>query len=184
MRLVMLGGPGCGKGTQSLRLGKTLHLPIISTGGILREAISADTSLGKKAQPYVERGELLPDEMMIQFMRKRLLGTDIITGWILDGYPRTAFQAEELDFLLEQLDQKIDWAIYLEVREETMEERSLKRSLLDDDLETIQRRIEAFQTRTIPLLEYYEGTNRLLKIPAESSPETVEKATLTRLNLP
>lgn len=181
MRLVMLGGPGAGKGTQSRRLGKSLDIPTISTGGILREAISADSSLGKKAQPYVEKGELLPDEMMIQFMRQRLLKTDIHIGWVLDGYPRTAFQAEELDFLLEELQQKVDWAIYLKLDPAIMKQRSLSRSLLDDNPDIINRRITEFQSRTIPILEYYEGTKRLLTIEGDASPEKVEQDILTHL---
>ncbi|MGK7931495.1 MAG: adenylate kinase family protein [Microcystaceae cyanobacterium] len=181
MRLVMLGGPGAGKGTQSLRLSKSLNISAISTGGILREAISANTSLGQKAEPYVEKGELLPDEIMIQFMRQRLLKTDMSMGWVLDGYPRTAFQAEELDFLLEELNQKIDWAIYLKLSEPIMQERSLSRSLLDDNPDVIDRRIKAFKSRTIPILEYYEGTKRLLTIPADTSPEQVEQDILKHL---
>ena len=175
MRLVMLGGPGSGKGTQAANIHKSLNLPIISTGGILREAIATQTPLGIKAQPYFAAGELLPDFMMIQFIRQRLLKPDLQWGWILEGYPRTAFQAEELDFLLEELEQPLNWAIYLEISEVTMMERSLARSLFDDQPEIIEKRIQTFRERTIPIVEYYQGTQRLVKVTGEAPPETVTK---------
>ncbi len=183
MRLAILGGPGAGKSTQSQRLSKHFNLPVISTGDTLREAISAHTTLGLKAQPYVKKGELLPDEMMIEMIRERLLESDVKNGWILEGYPRTAFQAEELDFLLEELGQKLQRAIYLQISEALMKERSLRRSLLDDTPESIQRRIARFQEYTIPLLEYFQGTHRLLIIAAESPPNAVEKAILNKLTV-
>ncbi|MEB3193395.1 MAG: nucleoside monophosphate kinase [Snowella sp.] len=182
MRLVMLGGPGAGKGTQSKNLSQSLGLPIISMGDILRAAIAAQTPLGIQAEPYVTKGELLPDFMMIQFIRQRLQQPDIQIGWILDGYPRTAFQAEELDFLLEELAQPLDWAIYLEIRVETMLKRSLARSLFDDQPPVIQKRIEQFQQRTIPILEYYQGKKNLLNISAESVAEIVSEKLLVALN--
>lgn len=164
MRLVMLGGPGAGKGTQAKNLSKHLKLPIISLGDILRQAIAAQTALGIKAQPYVEKGELLPDSIMIQFVKQRLVQEDVQQGWILEGYPRTAFQAEELDFLLEDLAQPVNWAVYLEISETAMVERSLARSLFDDLPDVISKRISKFHECTVPILEYYEGTKRLLTI--------------------
>ncbi|NEQ66129.1 MAG: AAA family ATPase, partial [Symploca sp. SIO2D2] len=112
MRLVILGGPGAGKGTQSQKLCQQQSIPLVSTGDILREAIASQSDLGLQVQPYVEKGELVPDTLLIEFMRERLLQSDTARGWLLEGYPRTAFQAEELDFLLEKLQQKLDWAIY------------------------------------------------------------------------
>ena len=181
MRLVMLGGPGAGKGTQSKNLSHYLDLPIISMGDILRAAIAAQTPLGIQAEPYVTKGELLPDFMMIQFIRQRLQQPNIQTGWILEGYPRTAFQAEELDFLLEELEQPLDWAIYLEISEATMLKRSLARSLFDDQPPIIQKRIEQFRQRTIPILEYYQGKKNLLNIPAESVAKMVSETLLVAL---
>ncbi len=181
MRLVMLGGPGAGKGTQANTLNQTLQIPVISTGGILREAIAVKTPLGLEAEPYVTQGELIPDMTMIEFMRSRLLEPDMRDGWILEGYPRTAFQAEELDFLLEDLEQPLDWAIYLQISEETMMQRSLARSLWDDQPEIIEKRIANFQERTIPLLEYYAGKKTLLTLSAEDSPEQVETLILEKI---
>jgi len=182
MRLVILGGPGSGKSTQAKNLHKTLNLPIISTGDILREAIASQSPLGLKAQPYVLTGELLPDVLMIQFIRQRLNKKDLQGNWLLEGYPRTAFQAEELDFLLEELKQPLHWAVYLEISETTMMTRSLERSLVDDQLPIIRNRIAAFHQRTVPILEYYQGTQRLLTIPAEAQGEIVTQDLLTRLS--
>jgi adenylate kinase len=170
----MLGGPGSGKGTQANKIGKDLNISVISTGNILRSAIESDNVLGKKAKEYVEKGELVPDRMMIEFMKQRLLEEDVAKGWVLEGYPRTAFQAEELDFLLEDLNQKINYAIYLDVSQETMIKRSLNRGNIDDQLEVINKRIELFKERTIPILEYYEYKHTLISISAEGSIEQTE----------
>lgn len=183
MRLVILGGPGSGKGTQSQRLCNRLDIPTIATGDVLRAAITAQTVLGTKAKAYVEQGELVPDEVMIQFMRMRLLQPDVEKGWLLEGYPRTAFQAEELDFVLDDFGRTLDWAIYLQLDESTMLERSLARSRPDDRQEIIRRRIELFKKRTIPILEYYGLRQKLLSINAELSPEAVEREILQQLQV-
>ena len=182
MRFVMLGGPGSGKGTQSHQLSHNLNIPVISVGNILRDAIATNTPLGLKAQNYVTKGELVPDEIMIQFMRQRLLKPDVNSGWILEGYPRTAFQAEELDFLLDELNQRLDWAIYLQVNESVMIERSLKRGFPDDKPEILYRRIEMFTKSTIPILEYYDYRGRLLTIEANVNPESVTQKIQQHLN--
>ncbi|NET00027.1 MAG: nucleoside monophosphate kinase [Sphaerospermopsis sp. SIO1G2] len=183
MKLVILGGSGSGKSTQAQMLCKHFHIPIISTGEILRAAINNSKSntddkrlndLGKNAQNYVLRGELVPDEMMIEFIKLRLSESDASEGWILEGYPRTAFQAEELDFLLESWQEKLDWAIYLQVPEAVMVSRSLGRSLPDDQPEIVQRRVELFYDRTVPILEYYDRRRRLLTINGDNSPEQVK----------
>ncbi|HEY9808265.1 MAG TPA: adenylate kinase [Halomicronema sp.] len=181
MRLIILGGPGAGKGTQAQKLCNKLDIPWIGTGDILRKAITAQTELGQQAQPYVEKGELVPDPTMIEFIRARLLLPDVGNGWLLDGYPRTAFQAEELDFLLDDLQQKLDWAIWLEVPQAILMSRSLARSRPDDQPEIIQRRIDLFYECTIPIMEYYEHRNRLLKINASQSPQQVQEELLQLL---
>ena len=183
MRLVMLGGTGSGKGTQTNKLSTYLKIINISTGDILRQGIATGTDLGKKAQPYVDRGELVPDELMIQFIQARLLEPDIQTGWIVEGYPRTAFQAEELDFLLDKLKQKLDWAIYLKVSEAVMVKRSLDRGLFDDRMEVIERRLQNFQENTIPLLDYYNYRCKLLTIDGEQTPEEVTQEILAKINI-
>lgn len=182
MRLVILGGAGAGKGTQAQRLSSHLNVPAISTGDILRAGIAARTELGIKAQPFVEKGELVPDPTMIEFMRLRLLMFDVANGWVLDGYPRTAFQAEELDFLLDELGQSLDWAIWLDVPESVLMSRSLERSRTDDLPEIIQRRIELFQERTGLILDYYARRQKLLSINGHQPPQRVQEQILQQLN--
>ncbi len=190
MRLVILGGPGAGKGTQAELLQSRLKIVWISTGDILRAAISAQdsdgesqTELGRLAQHYVAQGELVPDETMIQFIRQRLKRADVKNGWLLEGYPRTAFQAEELDFLLDDLNQQLDYAILLETPDSILMERSLSHARQDDTPATIQRRIDLYQERTIPLLEYYEMRDRLLRIRGDQPIERVQQDILTGLGV-
>ncbi|MEH1841151.1 MAG: nucleoside monophosphate kinase [Nostoc sp.] len=207
MRLVILGGSGSGKSIQAQRLCRYFDIPMISTGEILREAISGDkllselqwseadprtslsvyaslSELGYHAQPYMQKGELVPDEMIVELIQIRLRQPDINYDWVLEGYPRTAFQAEELDFLLDNLEQKLDWAIYLQVPEAVMVSRSLGRSLPDDQPEIVQRRVELFYDRTIPILEYYDRRRRLLTINGDQSPDMVLQNILTLLSVP
>ena len=182
MRLIILGGPGAGKGTQAQRLCEHLEIPLISIGDLLREAIATQTKLGEVAQFYVEKGELVPDETIIEFVRQRLLESDVINGWLIDGYPRTAFQAEELDFLLDELQQKLDVAIYLNVSQDILISRCIDRSRPDDGPEIVQRRIELFYERTIPILEYYEYRQKLLTINGEQPIIQVQQQILQQLN--
>ncbi|MHC5595894.1 MAG: adenylate kinase family protein [Nostoc sp.] len=207
MRLVILGGSGSGKSTQAQRLCRYFDIPLISTGEILREAISdhqplpefrwleADprtsfsvyaslSELAYHARTYMQKGELVPDEMIIELIRIRLTQPDINCDWVLEGYPRTAFQAEELDFFLDDLGQKLDWAIYLQVPEAVMVSRSLGRSLPDDQPEIVQRRVELFYDRTIPILEYYDRRRCLLTINGDQSPDIVQQNILTLLSVP
>lgn len=197
MRLVILGGPGAGKGTQARQLCSQLSISEISTSDILRHAIASQTDFGREAQVYVEKGELVPDPILMEFMRERLLQPDAAKGrgWLLEGYPRTAFQAEELDFLLEELEQHLDWAIYLQVPESVMMSRSIARSRTskglaftgevrpDDHPEIVQRRIDLFHERTIPILEYYGYRKRLLTINGDQSPEQVQQDILQKLKI-
>ena len=179
----MLGGPGSGKGTQANYLAQSFNLPIISTGNILRQGIELGDELGIKAKEYVEQGKLVPDRMMIEFIKRRLLKDDVTKGWILEGYPRTAFQAEELDFLLEdELGQKLDYAVYLEVSKGTMIERSLARGEVDDRPEILETRIELFNKRTTPILEYYQYKHSLITISGEQTPEQVSKLISQQIN--
>jgi adenylate kinase len=195
VRLVILGGSGSGKSTQAQQLCDRFEVPLVSTGDVLRDAVASNSELGKLAQPFIQRGELVPDELMIEFVRcyftsSRFATSNLIQksdlkksdcdmpsyacrGWILEGYPRTAFQAEELDFLLDELGQKLNWAIYLQVPEAVMVSRSLGRSLPDDQPEIVQRRVELFYDRTIPILEYYDRRRRLLTINGDQSPDMV-----------
>lgn len=192
MRLVILGGPGAGKGTQAQLLCRQLGISEISTGDMLRKAIASQTDLGRQAQVYVEKGELVPDLILIEFMRQRLLQSDTAKGWLLEGYPRTAFQAEELDFLLDELRQQLDWAIYLQVSKSVMINRSRQRNSngfvstedvrLDDQPEILQRRINLFHERLPLLLEYYGYHQRLLTINGNQSSLQVQQEILKMFN--
>lgn len=182
MRLVILGGPGAGKGTQAELLCSNLSIPLLAVGDILREAIADDTDLGKLAVSYVEKGELVPDATMIQFFRRRLLLWDVFNGWVLEGYPRTAFQAEELDFLLSDLAQQLDWAIWLKVPTEVLLSRSIQRARSDDSPEILQRRLDLYHEQTLPILDYYEYRNKLLIINGDQSSEQVQQDILKVVN--
>jgi adenylate kinase len=172
----MVGGPGAGKGTQAKQLSQALDIPWISSGDLLHRAIDAGTPLGQRVRPLVETGELVDDATMIELMRDRLQQPDARQGWLLDGYPRTAFQAEELDFLLDEIQQKVDWAIWLDVPQAVLRERSLGRSRSDDHPEAVARRIELLYERTLPIMDYYGYRQRLIKIDGNQPPEAVTAA--------
>lgn len=183
MKLIILGGPEAGKATQSDLLAEHLQITKIATGDILREAIATQSFLGLKAQDFVAKGDFVPDEILIEFMRERLLKPDLSKGWLLQGYPRTAFQAEELDFLLEEVNQRLNWAIYLEVKESVMIRRSQSRNREDDQADIIKRKIEMFEERTIPILEYYDRRHKLLTINGENTPEKILEEIVNQLSL-
>ncbi|MGH2413704.1 MAG: nucleoside monophosphate kinase, partial [Microcystaceae cyanobacterium] len=130
--LIFLGPPGSGKGTQAQLLAEMLEIPHISTGEILRQAIAQQTSLGQKARSYVDRGELVPDELMLDLIRERLGQPDAQKGWILDGFPRNVAQASFLDRLLEELNQSSNYTVNLEVPDNIIIERLLLRGREDD----------------------------------------------------
>jgi len=175
MRLVILGGTGSGKGTQVDKLCENFGCFGVSTSEILRSNISDSSDLGVQAKSYVEKGDLVPDQLMIQLIKKRLQKINTDQSWILEGYPRTAFQAEELDFLLKELKQTLNFAIYLKVSEATMKQRSLTRGLNDDTSEVIDQRIQNFQQFTIPILDYYQYSDRLITIDGEQTLAEVEQ---------
>lgn len=117
MRLIMLGLPAAGKGTQGTRLGETFGVPHISTGSMFREAIGSDTPVGREARKYIDRGELVPDQVAIEIVRQRITQSDCAPGYILDGFPRTVPQAVSLDRVLGELSQKVDAALNIQITE-------------------------------------------------------------------
>jgi len=175
MRLVILGGTGSGKGTQVSKLSENFGCFSISTSEILRSNVANSSDLGLQAKSYVEKGDLVPDQLMIKLIKQRLQQINFDQSWILEGYPRTAFQAEELDFLLKELKQNLNFAIYLKVSETTMKQRSLARGLGDDTPEVIDQRIQSFQQFTVPILDYYQYSNRLITINGEQTASAVEE---------
>jgi adenylate kinase len=181
VRLVILGSSSSGKSTQARRLSDRFDIPLIPTGKVLHEAIALSSGYGACVQSQAKQDEQVPDEMMIEFVRERLQKPDTQKGWIMEGYPRTASEAEELDSLLDGLGQKLDWAIYLQVSEAVMVNRSLGHSLPDEQLEIVHRRVELFYDRTIPILEYYDRCRRLLTINGDQMPDMVQQSIISLL---
>ena len=163
-RLLFLGAPGAGKGTQAKTLVERLGIPQISTGDMLRAAVAAGTEVGKLAQRYMERGDLVPDEVVIGVARERLSEPDCEPGFILDGFPRTRAQAEALDKILEEMGTPLEACVTLEVPEDELVGRLLKRAELegrsDDNEETVRTRMHVYRDQTEPLVDEIEGRIR------------------------
>ena len=155
MRLILLGPPGAGKGTQAARLATELGIPHISTGVILRDAVLAGTELGVMAKEIMERGELVSDDVMLGIIRERLAENDCDGGFILDGFPRTIPQAEALDTLLGEAETPPVVIANLELDEEELRRRIALRRRVDDSEETMLNRFHVYQKQTAPLLDYY-----------------------------
>jgi adenylate kinase len=163
-KLIFLGPPGAGKGTQSKMLADSLGIPHISTGDILRSAIAQQTPLGIKAKGYVDNGDLVPDELILDLIEERLNKNDAQKGWILDGFPRNVAQADFLTHLLDKLHQNCDGVINLDVADEVVTKRLLSRGRNDDTEETIKNRLVVYREQTAPLIDYYQKSGLLKNI--------------------
>ena len=172
-RLIFLGPPGAGKGTQAQLLSELYSIPHISTGDILRSAVNAQSSLGQKAKGYMDRGELVPDNLILDLIKERLAQADTKEGWILDGFPRNVSQAGFLDKLLGELNSNIDLVLYLEVPDEVLIQRLLARGRKDDNESTIRRRLEVYHQDTVPLIEYYQNCRILQTVNGDREMEDV-----------
>lgn len=173
IRLIFLGAPGAGKGTQAKELAALYHIPHISTGDILREAVAQKTDLGVKAKKYMDQGLLVPDQLVVNLIRDRLSHSDTQDGWILDGFPRTVVQAEFLDQLLAQIQQPYNAAINFDVPDEVLVQRLLGRGRQDDTEEVIRKRLQVYHEQTSPLIDYYSGHQKLLNVNGNLSMEQV-----------
>jgi adenylate kinase len=176
MRLVFIGPPGAGKGTQSKRLLEYLGIPHLSTGEMLRQSIARGESEGLVAEHYMSQGKLVPDEIVMRIVEKRL-EPDCRGGCLFDGFPRTLHQAAALDKLLSDKGAPLDVAIELKVDEEELMRRMLYRASVerrpDDTPETIARRLEVYRRQTLPLINYYRDRGKLFSIDAMRSPDEV-----------
>ena len=204
MNLILLGAPGAGKGTQAEVICNALHIPAISTGNILREAIKNQTPLGMEAKTYMDGGKLVPDEIVINILKERLQADDCKNGFILDGFPRTVPQAEALD----QMNVRIDRVVDIEVADEKIAERLSGRRVCescgasyhtqykpskaegvcdacggktvqrkDDHPDTVKERLRVYHEQTEPLIDYYTKAGKLVKV--EGQEEVADTTALT-----
>ena len=206
MRLVLIGAPGSGKGTQAPILTERYGIPQISTGEILREEARRGTDLGVVAEGYMSAGELVPDDVIINVIRVRIKQPDAVAGFVLDGFPRTIPQAEALDRMLEGEGQPLDRVVYLAVNRATLEDRLGSRWTCpccgrvyskmvpprrpgvcdedgvelfqreDDKPEAVRRRIEVYLEQTMPVLDYYRAQGKVLEVDGEAPVEAVSAA--------
>ncbi len=179
-RLIFVGPPGAGKGTQATRLVEKYNIPHLSTGDMLRAAIAAETPLGMKVEGIMATGGLVSDDIMVDLIRERLTQEDCAQGFILDGFPRTVAQAEALDAMLESENCGIDAVIYFEVDDAALFDRVAKRALdsgrADDSAEVLKSRLAAYRQNTAPLLPYYKGKNLLKQVDGMADIGTVASA--------
>lgn len=181
MRVVFVGPPGAGKGTQSQRLVGYLGVPHLSTGDIFREAREKGTDLGKQATEFIDRGELVPDELVVGIVEERLLMPDCDKGCLLDGFPRTVGQARQLDGYLKKIGTPLDLVLELTVGEDELKRRLLERGRADDKLATILHRMRVYRTQTKPLLDYFRAQRLLETIDGSGTPDVVFERIKLRL---
>lgn len=174
MRMVLLGAPGSGKGTQGEKLVAHYGIPKISTGDALRAAVAAGTELGRRAKAAMDAGQLVADEIVIGIVEERLAQPDAQKGFVLDGFPRNTAQAQVLDHMLQRLGQPpIDKAVHLAVDDEEIIKRLLDRARkegrADDKEDVIRRRIEVYNAETHPLLDYYRAQDKVATVDGVGS---------------
>ncbi|MBR0752405.1 adenylate kinase [Bradyrhizobium jicamae] len=184
MRLVLLGPPGAGKGTQAYKLSQILAIPQLSTGDMLRAAVAEGTEIGRHAADIMQRGELVPDELVVELIAERIAQSDAARGFILDGFPRTVAQAERLDHVLNG--HEIDGVLELKVDEQHLLDRILGRAMqaresgeavrADDNEEALSVRLTAYANQTKPLTDYYAAKGLLRTVDASQPVDRVTAA--------
>ncbi len=173
IRVIFLGPPGAGKGTQASVLSKDFDVPHISTGDILRSAVAAKSELGQKAESYMNSGELVPDDLILDLIRERLTQEDAGKGWILDGFPRNVSQANFLDKLLVDIKQPCECVLNLEVPDNVLISRLLERGRKDDNEEVIRNRLVVYRKQTEPLIEFFRSRQQLVSINGNQPMDSV-----------
>lgn len=164
MRIVLLGAPGSGKGTQAQKLQTKYGVPQVSTGDLLRAAVSAGTELGQQAKAAMDAGELVADEIVVGMIEERLREPDAANGFILDGFPRSNSQAATLDEMLTKLSWPLERAVHLVVDDDEIMRRLMERKRADDTEATIRHRLEVFESQTRPVVNYYAAQGKLATV--------------------
>ena len=176
-RMLLLGPPGVGKGTQAQRLAKELGVPQISTGDMLRAAVAAGSEVGRAAQAVMERGELVADGIVIAVARERIGEADAARGFILDGFPRTREQARALDETLAEMGTPLECCVSIRADEDVLVDRLLDRAKLegrsDDTAETIRNRMQVYDEETAPLIDYYSAQGLLRPVDGVGTVDAV-----------
>lgn len=173
MRIVFLGPPGAGKGTQAVRVAERLGVPHLSTGEMLREAIRQGTELGRQAAEHMNAGRLVPTELVEALVKERLAQPNCSGGYLLDGFPRTVEQAEHLDQLLAERGAGIDRVVNLDVAEEAILARLATRGREDDAEHVVCERLRQYDNLTKPLVDYYRGRDVLDEVDGLGTPDEV-----------
>ncbi|MGB2876302.1 MAG: adenylate kinase [Gaiellaceae bacterium] len=177
LNILLLGPQGAGKGTQGRLISAEYGIPHIATGDMLRAAIAEGNDLGRRAEPLLSAGKLVPDELMIDLIRDRLAREDTRHGFVLDGFPRTKVQAEALDSMLDEIERPLTVVFEFQLPEEVCFERLRRRAeeegRADDTPEAIRTRLQLYHEQTEPLIEYYRARGNLVGIPADRSVDDV-----------
>lgn len=186
IRLLLIGAPGAGKGTQAEKLSTAYKIPAISTGDIFRHNVKNETELGKQAKAFMDRGEYVPDSLTNDLVRDRLSQADAKDGFLLDGYPRTAEQVTELDSILEAAGTKLDVVVQLTADTDEVVRRLLNRAIeqgrADDTEDVIRRRLEVYEEQTAPLTSVYASRGLLVTVDGLGEVDEVTGRILEALN--
>ena len=182
MRLLLIGAPGSGKGTQATRLAEHFGLTHISSGDLLRKHVTDGTPLGKEVQEYVTRGDLVPDTLLMDVLRKPVVAASKTGGYILDGFPRTVEQAEIAYAVAKDLGVEAQVAVHLDVPRAELVRRLLARGRgSDDTAEVIEHRLEVYMEHTVPMLDYYQQREELVRVDGGRTPDEVSWALVSEL---